>query len=50
MFETNFNDFFGLEHHRCRQSWKSDPKDSILKPKYTHTIWDAFLVVSDSYG
>jgi len=29
-FQTNFDDFFGPEHHRCGQSLKSGPDNSVL--------------------
>jgi len=33
-----------------RQSWKLGLYDSVLQRKYTHIIWDAFLIISHPYG
>jgi len=47
---AEFDDFYEIGYYRSRQRWKPDPYDSVLHPKYTHTIWDAFLIVFHPYG
>jgi len=45
MSRSNFDDFFGIGHHRSRESWKRDPNDSVLHSKYTLTFWGVVLIV-----